>query len=161
MQQFIYRNQNDGTKGPRLLGQILLGAGILVILVALLFDMETDPLKIAIVGGGAFLIGLIMSSMKSRILIDFDRKKYKEYQTILWYKMGDWMNLPSVNQAEIVQHSFRRTFVPNGITPTMSGQVTIHKVVLLTDGRKFLALDYNNEKHAALALEELKEGLGI
>mgnify|MGYP003638770122 CR=1 FL=1 len=161
VQQFIYRNQNDGTKGPRLLGQIFLGSGLLVMLMVLLFDVETDPLKFALVGGGAILIGVIMSSIKSRILIDFERRKYKEYQSILWYKMGDWMDLPSVNKAEIVQHSFRRTFVPNGITPTMSGQVTVHKVVLLVDGRKFLALDYNDEKKAVRALEELMAGLGI
>jgi hypothetical protein len=161
VQQFIYRNQNDGTKGPRLLGQIFLGAGLLVMVMALVLDVETDPLKLALVGGGALLIGLIMSSFKSRIVIDFERKKYKEYQTILWYKIGDWMDLPSVNKAEIVQHSFRRTFIPNGITPTMSGLVTVHKVVLLTDGRKFLALDYNDEKKAVRALEELMSGLGI
>ncbi|MEP0711589.1 hypothetical protein [Algoriphagus sp.] len=161
MQQFIYKNHNDGTKGPRLLGQIMLGAGLVVILVRLLFDMDTDPMKVALVGGGAILIGLIMSTIKSRILIDFAGKKYKEYQTILWYNMGDWMDLPLVHKAEIVQHSFRKTFVPNGITPTMSAQVTIYKVVLLADGRKFLVLDYAKEKKAALALEELKEGLGI
>lgn len=161
MRYFYYKSQNDGTKGPRLLGQIFLGAGLVVMLVPLFFEVETDPLKIALVGGGAFLTGLILSSIKSRILIDFDRKKFKEYKSIIWFKYGEWKVLPEIEQVELIHHSFRKSYVPNGITPTLSGQVTSYKIVLLANGAKFLVLEYTEEKDAIVALEEVKERLGI
>ncbi len=161
MKQFKYVNQNDGTKGPRLLGQIFFCAGLFVMLVPIFFDVETDPLNIVLVGGGAFLIGVILGSIKSRILIDFERKKFKEYQTILWFTFGEWLELPAVEKVEMVHHSFRSSYIPNGITPTLNGPITLYKVVLLANGTKFLAFAFNKEKDAVVALEEIRHGLGI
>lgn len=161
MDQFTYIRQNDGTKGPRLLGQILLASGIFVILVPLFVDLDTDPLKLGLVGGGAGLFGIILSSIKSRIVFDFERRLYKESHSILWSKSGEWEPLPEIGHVELIHHSFRTSYTPNGITPTLNGQVTIYKIVLLANGAKFLVLDFNREKDAVVALEKISKSLGL
>jgi hypothetical protein len=147
--------------GVRLLGLILIPAGILVLLVPFFFEVSTDPQKIGMVGGGSFLVGIFMVSIYSGTLIDFDRSRFKEYQSILWFKTGEWHELPKIEHAELILHSFRSRNTPNGITPTLLGEVTIYKCVLLSNGTKFLALDFTREKDAVDALEEIKKGLGI
>lgn len=161
MKYFNHKNQNDGTKGPRILGQVFLASGLLVIFVALFVELETDPQKVALVAGGALVIGLILASIKSGILIDFQNHQFKEYKKILWFSFGEWEDLPEIDQVELVHHSFRTSYIPNGITPTLNGQITLYKVVLLVNSTKFIALDYSKEKAAIVGLEEIKEGLGI
>lgn len=161
MKYFNYKSRNDGTKGPRILGQMLLASGVIVILVPFFADLDTEHLKIALVGGGAILIGIILSSLKSGTLFDFQSRKFKEYQRILWFESGEWEQLQEIDHVELIHHTFRTSFIPNGITPTMNGQVTIYKIVLLVSGAKFLVLDFTREKDAIAALEEIKNGLGI
>ncbi|UZD21657.1 hypothetical protein PBT90_19270 [Algoriphagus halophytocola] len=158
---FNYKSRNDGTKGPRLLGQIFLASGVIVILLSFINDLETENTKIALVAGGALVIGAILSTLNSGTLFDFQNRKFKEYQRFLWFESGEWEGLPEIDQVELVFHSFRTSFMPNGITPTINGQVTIYKCVLLSNGTKFLALDFEKEKAAVDALQKIKEGLGI
>lgn len=160
MKHFNHKNQNDETKGPRILGQIFLASGLLVILVAFFLELETDPLKVILVAGGALVIGFILASIKSGILIDFQNDQFKEYKKILWFSFGEWEALPQVGHVELIQHSFQSSYIPNGITPTLNGQITRYKVVLLANNKKFLVLDYAKEKDAAAALDEIQKGLG-
>lgn len=161
MKHFNHKNQNDGTKGPRTLGQIFLASGLLVILVAFFVELETDPLKVILVAGGALVIGFVLASIKSGILIDFQNDQFKEYKKILWFSFGEWEALPHVGHVDLIHHSFRSSYIPNGITPTLNGQITRYKVVLLANNKKFLVLDYTKEKDAIAALDEIKKGLGI
>ena len=159
--KFIYKNKNDETTGPRLLGYIFLASGIIVIIISLITDLETEHTKIALVSGAALVIGVILSSFNSRILFDFHSRKLKKYQSILWFKSGEWEQLPEIDKVELIHHSFRTSYIPNGITPTLNGQKTIYKIVLLANGAKFLALDFNREKDAIDALEKIKRALRI
>ncbi|MDR7128520.1 hypothetical protein J2X69_000852 [Algoriphagus sp. 4150] len=161
MKYFNHKNQNDETKGPRILGQIFLASGLLVILVAFFVELDTDPLKIALVAGGALFIGFIFASIKSGTLIDFRNNQFKEYKNILWFSFGEWKVLPQVGHVELIHHSFRSSYIPNGITPTLNGIITRYKVVLLVNNKKFLVLDYSKEKDAVIALEKIKMGFGI
>lgn len=147
--------------GPRLLGLILIAAGALVLIVPFFFVVGTDPQKIGLVGGGALIIGLIMVSIYSGTLLDFDKRRYKEYQCIFWIKLGTWQELPTIERAELLLHSYRNKNTPNGITPTLVQDVTIYKCVLLANGTKFIALDFAKEKDAVAALERIKRGLDI
>ena len=97
----------------------------------------------------------------SGTLIDFEENRFKEYQSILWVKIGDWQELPKIEKVELIHHTFQSRNTPNGISPTLSQVITIYECVLLVDGTKFLALDYNQEKDAVMALEKIKSGLGI
>ncbi|MBN3581595.1 hypothetical protein JYB64_04300 [Algoriphagus aestuarii] len=161
MSQFNHRNGSSGINGTRLLGLILIATGSIVLLVPLFFEVNTDPQKIGMVGGGAFLIGLLMISIYSGTLIDFAENRFKEYQSFLWIKIGDWQELPKIEQAELIVHTFESRNTPNGISPTLSQVVTIYKCVLLANGTKFLALDFTKEKNAVAALEKIKKGLRI
>lgn len=147
--------------GPRLLGLILIAAGALVLIVPFFVVVGTDPQKIGLVGGGALIIGLIMVSIYSGTLLDFDKRRYKEYQCIFWIKLGTWQELPTIERAELLLHSYRNKNTPNGITPTLVQDVTIYKCVLLANGTKFIALDFAKEKDAVAALERIKRGLDI
>ncbi|MFC5626800.1 hypothetical protein [Algoriphagus winogradskyi] len=161
MSRFNYKTGSSGINGPRLLGVILISAGIIVLLVPVFHQVSTDPQKIGIVGGGSFFVGLVMVSIYTGTQIDFHRNRFKAYQSILWIKIGDWQELPKIENAELILHSFRSTNTPNGISPTLSRDVTIYKCVLLSNGAKFLALDFAKEKDAVAALEEIKKGFGI
>ncbi|MCE7055381.1 hypothetical protein LZF95_11905 [Algoriphagus sp. AGSA1] len=107
MKHFHHKNQNDGTKGPRTLGQIFLASGLLVILVVIFVEFDTDPLKVVLVAGGALVIGLILASIKSGTLIDFQNQQFREYKKILWFSFGEWETLPQVGRVELIHHSFR------------------------------------------------------
>lgn len=147
--------------GPRLLGLILIAAGVLVLIVPFFIVVSTDPQKIGLVGGGALIIGLILVSIYSGTLLDFDKSRYKEYQSIFWIKLGTWQELPTIERAELVLHSYRSKNTPNGISPTLAQNVTIYKCVLLANGTKFLALDFAKENDAVSALDRIKRGLKI
>lgn len=58
-------------------------------------------------------------------------------------------------------HSYPVQNYRNGITPTLTHEVTVYKCVLLSGGTKFLAFDYSKEKEAIHSLLEIKERLGI
>jgi len=161
LDQFNYKNESFGINGSSVLGIILIGAGLIVLLVPLVIEVNTDSQKIWIVGGGALVVGMLIVSIYSGTLIDFRRNEFKEYQSIFWFKIGEWQQLPKIEHAELILHSYRSTNTPNGISPTLSREVTVYKCVLLANGTKFLALDFTREKYAVAALEELKEGLGI
>ncbi len=161
MDQFNHKNQNSGINGARLLGICLISAGLIVLLVPIFIDVSTDSQKIGLVGGGAFLFGMLLISIYSGIRIDFRSNRFKEYKSVLWFKFGQWEELPKIEHAELILHSFRSTNTPNGISPTLSREVTIYKCVLLANGTKFLALDFSKEKDAIAALEEIKERLEI
>ncbi|WP_339754499.1 hypothetical protein [Algoriphagus aquimarinus] len=159
MDQFNHKNLSSGINGSSLLGLILLAAGLIVLLVPLFIEVNTDSQKIWIVGGGALVIGMLIVSIYSGTLIDFRRNEFKEYQCILWFRIGEWQKLPKIERAELILHSYRSTNTPNGISPTLSREVTIYKCVLIANGTKFLALDFTREKDAVVALEEISERL--
>ncbi|WP_373396262.1 hypothetical protein V8V91_16455 [Algoriphagus halophilus] len=161
MSQFNHKNETAGIMGPRLLGLILIAAGVLVLIVPFFIVVSTDPQKIGLVGGGALIIGLILVSIYSGTLLDFDKSRYKEYQSIFWIKLGTWQELPTIERAELVLHSYRSKNTPNGISPTLAQNVTIYKCVLLANGTKFLALDFAKENDAVSALDRIKRGLKI
>jgi len=161
LSQINYKNESLGMNGVRLLGIILMPAGLLVLFVPLFFEVSTDLQKIGIVGGGSFLVGVILVSIYSGTLLDFEKSRFKEYQSIFWFKIGDWKELPKIEQAELILHSFRSRNTPNGISPTLSHDVTIYKCVLISHGSKFLAFDFAKHKDAVAALGEIKTGLGI
>ncbi|SIO05883.1 hypothetical protein SAMN05444394_3179 [Algoriphagus halophilus] len=161
LSQFNHKNETAGIMGPRLLGLILIAAGALVLIVPFFIVVSTEPQKIGLVGGGALIIGLIMVSIYSGTLLDFDKRRYKEYQSIFWIKLGTWQELLPIERAELVIHSYRSKNTPNGISPTLVQDITIYKCVLIANGTKFLALDFAKEKDAVAALERIKRGLEI
>ncbi|WP_296698473.1 hypothetical protein [Algoriphagus sp.] len=159
--QFTYKKQSPGIDSAQLLGICLIACGIIVLLFPFFFEVNTNSLKIGIVGGGAVLIGFLLLSIHSGVIINFQTRKFKEYQSFLWFKMGEWVELPKIEGVELIHHSYKSVNTPNGISPTLSSNTTVYKCVLIANGTKFLAFDFNKEKDAIEAMKEIGDGLGI
>ncbi len=160
MKYFNYKKRTLWN-GSNLTGIVLLSMGLIIWVSSFFIGKETDSFKLYMIVGTILSLGFLSLSTYSGTLIDFDRSLFKEYQSILWFKLGQWQKLPKIEHAELILHSYRSTNTPNGISPTLSREVTIYKCVLLANGTKFLALDFTREKDAVAALEEIKKGLGI
>lgn len=122
-------------------------------------EVDTPISKILWVGGIPLLLGLGLISTFSGTLIDFEKKKIKRYQSILWVKTGKWEPLPKVKHAELIHYTYQHSNLPNGISPTVSAEITTYKCVLKLEGNKLLVFDYAKEKDAILALEQIQKGL--
>ncbi|MEB2773941.1 hypothetical protein SYJ56_01395 [Algoriphagus sp. D3-2-R+10] len=160
MPQFIHKNQSHWS-GFHLIGVLLISIALIIWVTSYLIDNKTDPLTLYTIIGISFLLGLLSLSTFTGTLIDFEGNKFKEYQSIFWIKFGEWQELAKIEHAELILHSFRRTNIPNGISPTLSREITIYKCVLVAGGTKFISLDFAREKEAIKALQALKSGLGI
>ncbi len=158
MSDFHYINPNNSLRS---LGIILISAGLIVLAVPLFLVVETPVSKIILVGGGAFATGIAMISIYSGTLIDFKTKKLKEYQSILWFKSGEWRPLPDIENAELIHHTYLKRNTPNGISPTLSSKITVYKCVLLVKGKKLKVFDYTKEVDAIAALDKIRRGLTI
>jgi len=161
MKHFNHKNRNYGINGSSVLGICLVSAGLIVLLAPLFLEVATDLQKIGLVGGSAVLLGAVLITMYAGTELDFRSSRFREYHRILWFRFGEWQDLPKIDAAEMIIHNFRSQNIPNGITPTMSGEVTLYKCVLLANGTKFLVFDYLKESDAIAALLELKAGFGI
>jgi len=160
MKVFTHKNQMLWN-GFHLVGVLLILIGLIIWIISYFIGNETDEFKLFLIVGVSFLLGLLGISTYSGAQLDFDQNKFRSYQSIFWIKFGKWEDLPEIDQAELLIHSFRRRNTPNGISPTLSLEVTVYKCVLLSNGAKFLALNYEKEKDAIAALGKIKNGLGL
>lgn len=156
MNHFHYIHRKTGIK---VLGKIMILMGLIVLAIPFLLEVETATIRVLWVGGGAVVIGAIMASISEGTLIDFEAKKIKEYNSLLWIKFGSWENLPKIVHAELIHHTFTTNFAPNGITPTMNGPITVFKCVLAAEEKNFMVFEYGKEKEAIAALDEIRAGL--
>lgn len=157
---YTYRNSNASISGPRLLGFLLVGAGLLALISPWLIESGSSIEKSIAVGLAASLIGLILISLSSGILLDFRENRIKYFQNVLWMKFGDWEQIPQVQEIELIHHSYQSKNIPNGITPTMSGKMTMYKCVLKSSDTIILSLDFSKEKEALVVVEEIQNMIG-
>ena len=154
---YTYKNSSASVSGPRLLGILLAAAGLLVLISPWIIASGSSIEKTIVVGLTAGLIGIILISLSSGILLDFGGNRIKHFQNVAWMKFGDWEKIPQVQEIELIHHSYRSKNIPNGITPTMSGQITMYKCVLKSDQEVILSLDFLKEKEAIDAMEEIQQ----
>ncbi len=152
------RNKNNGY---RLAGIILILMGMIVLAVPFFLEVETEPSKIILVGGIPIVLGIFLISTYSGTLIDFEARKIKKYQSILWIKLGHWQKLPLIQNAELIHYTYQHQNLPNGISQTLSSEITTYKCVLTLEGREFIVFDYQKEQDAILALDRIRNGLRL
>ncbi|WP_208110523.1 hypothetical protein [Algoriphagus boseongensis] len=157
----FHHSTKHKNKGYLLAGSILILMGMVVFIVPFFHEVETDPSKIVLVGGIPFLSGIVLISTYSGTTIDFEKKQLKKYQSILWFKLGKWENLPRIETAELVHYTYQSRNTPNGISPTISAEITTYKCVIKLEGKKLQVFDYANEKDAIRALAQIQEGLRL
>lgn len=134
---------------------------MIVLTVPLLGEEDTAFIEVFLVSGVPMIIGVFMISTYSGTLMDFEANKSKEYQSILWFKFGEWQNLPKIENAELIHYTYFKRNTPNGISPTLLGEITVYKCVLLVEGKKFMVFDYSKETDAIAALDKIRIGFKI
>ncbi len=154
---YTYRNSSASISGPRLLGFLLAGAGLLALISPWIIESGSSIEKTIAVGLTAGLIGIILISLSSGILLDFGGNRIKHFQNMGWMKFGDWEKIPKVQEIELIHHCYQSKNIPNGITPTMSSKMTRYKCVLKSSDEVILSLDFSKEKEAIKAMEEIQE----
>lgn len=159
MKLYFHHSTRDKNNGYLLAGSVLLIISLIIFGIPVFQEIETPFSKILLVGGIPFLLGLGLVSTYSGTLIDFEKKKLKKYMSIFWIKTGLWESLPQVENAELIHYTYQQKNLPNGISPTISSEITTFKCVLKLEGKKLLVFDYANEKNAIKALAQIQEGL--
>lgn len=158
--QFNYKRRTLWN-GSHLAGITLILMSLIIWIASYFVTDETDPLTLYTAIAILFLIGILSVSTYSGTLVNFRSNRFKEYQSVFWYKFGNWQEFPKIEHVEIIHHSFRKSNIPNGVSPTFSHEVTIYKCVLVTGERKVIAFDFPKEKQAVNAMQEIKRGLGL
>jgi hypothetical protein len=151
-----FRKQRFLSNGPNLLGLMLFVAGMLAF-GSLFFVEDSAFLKTIWVGLGACFFGFILMTISSGIALDIKMRRYRHYDSILGFTSGQWETLPPIEKMEVVQHSYTSQNIPNGISPTFSSKLLIHKVVLISSEKVELSLDFSSEKAAVKAMQRIQE----
>jgi hypothetical protein len=146
--------------GPYLLGSLLVLAGLFTLISPAIFKAENSSVKVLAVGLGAIIPGLFILSSYGGTLIDFSKKRFKSYLSIGGFKFGEWTTLPDIRTIKVISTSYTSTNLPNGISPTFSGRVTVFKILLnSSEAKPVLSLVYSNKSKAVEQAQTLATGL--
>ncbi len=135
--------------GPHLAGLLLILGGIFAIISPYIMESGSSVQKSFIVGVIAMVIGIMIASSYTGTTINFKTNQFRKYTSLLGIKFGEWEPLPPIELIEVRELNYRATNTPNGITPTLSSQVTQYKVSLFdTQNRASLRFLYESEHEA-------------
>lgn len=159
MSEFDFKKRNL-LSGPHLLGSLMMLAGLFALISPLLLKGGSSLEKTLLVGAGALVIGLAIVSSYNGTLIYFSENKMKHYTSIFGYKIGEWMELPAIVTVTVTSTNHRNTNTSNGISPTLSGEITDYRVLLYANTTKptFLFV-YPKRSMAIDAAKQLANGL--
>lgn len=116
--------------------------------------------RILIVGIGAMILGIVVITSYKGTLLDYTQNRFKEYFSVVGYKIGEWATLPDVSKIKVVSSSYIHSNTPNGISPTLSGKVTDYKLFMYSNAAKpFLTFDYSDQEKAVTQAKELASSL--
>lgn len=159
MSKFNYKNRNL-ISGIHLLGTLLLLAGLFAWASPLFLSSSRSLTTVYGVGTGSCLIGLLILFTYSGTAIDFTEKRFQEYISIMGFKLGTWQELPPINMVKVVSRTTLRKNTPNGISPTLSGNVTDHSILLYTDSSQAVfSFSYSNQSKATQQARYLADGV--
>ncbi len=148
MKKFNYKKRNPFS-GPHLLGVLLILAGVFALVSPYIVTSGSSIERILAMGIGAIVIGLLIVSSYSGVIMDFEEKRSKEYSSICGFKIGEWSSLPEIVTVKVIAKSYISSNTPNGVSPTLSGRVTDYKVLLYPDQSKpIFSFDYSKQKKA-------------
>ena len=150
------------TRGPRLLGLVFMLAGIFSILSPQLLEVDQSDNRSLWIGLAFALIGLLASGIYSGIEVDMSGKRFRNFRAFLGIKLGDWTDIPALNGIYLFSQTEEFTSMPNGITPTLSGNVTDFYVMgISTDTKPVFSLAYEEKAKAQEAAEKISKGLEV
>lgn len=159
MSKFNYKKRNLFS-GIHLLGILLLFAGLFALVSPLFLSSGSSMTKILSVGTGSCFIGLLIILTYSGTLIDTSKNQFKEYVSIIGFRMGSWQDLPKIREIKVVSSTRFQRNIPNGISPTLSGKVTDHSILIYSDSDwPVFSFSYSNQSKATKQANFLAERL--
>lgn len=159
MNSFNFKRRNLYS-GPHLLGLLLVIAGVFVLISPLLFIDKNSVERVLSVGFGAIIFGFTIVFSYDGTLIDFTKKRFKNYSSICGYKYGDWTALPAISTVKVISTSYMSTNMPNGISPTLSGKVIDFKLLIFSDSiHPLISFVYSNRDKAVRHAHNLASNL--
>jgi hypothetical protein len=146
--------------GPHLLGLLFVAAGILSIISPAIFKSDNSLARAFYIGAAAIILGTIIVSSYGGTVIDFNKKRARDYFSVLGYQFGEWTALPNIERIVVISVNYKASNTPNGISPTWSGTVTDYKVFLYSENSKpVLSFVFSDEEHAVNAANLLSANL--
>ncbi|WP_177179684.1 hypothetical protein [Cyclobacterium xiamenense] len=131
--------------GPHLLGSLLILSGILALVGTSFLNLGDSLERNLAVGMAAILLGLPILSTYGGTRIDFSGNRYKNYRSIAGFRQGAWKTLPLIVRVELIETKRRRTNQPNGISPTLSGNVIEFTILMYASApRPLFVFVYTN-----------------
>ena len=159
--QFEHKNRNFSS-GLSFTGLLLIVAGPVIVSSTLFFDFQISDQELWTVGGCATLIGVLMLTVYSGTLIDTKQKRYKNYQQVIFIKIGTWEGLPQIKRIRLKSKNLIIRGTPGGISPSITTKSTIYKIFLYDwESRTVLSLQYTDQEKAERSLETLGQALKV
>ncbi|MEM9856576.1 MAG: hypothetical protein AAF843_04450 [Bacteroidota bacterium] len=161
MPNFNY-NTRDLSSGIHLLGVILIFSSLFVLLTPHLFEYTVSLSSVYWLSGVSFLIGICIISTYSGTIIHLRDRKIKEYSAFMGFQFGKWQALPTLSHVRHTTQKRKVTNFTNGVSPTLSGNVTFHYIILLNiENEPVYTFSFSKEKKALKKLNQLAEGLNL
>ena len=159
MKNFNFKRRNLFS-GPHFLGTLLLLAGVVAFVSPAILKSQASLEKTYTVGAIATILGLIIISAYSGVLIDVVEKRVKEYTSICGFKFGQWASLPAIKTINVTSKQQKNTNTPNGISPTLSGTIVTFQTLLWSEKTtpEFI-FTYTKKSRATQAAHYLADGL--
>ena len=160
----LFNYKNTGVfQGHRLIGFLVILAGIFGLLSPQIFEVSVSLTRILVVGGGAIAFGLMMATAYEGTQIDLSQKQVKYYTSFMGVKFGRWDDLPAISAIKLVTKTSHVTNPANGVSPTLSGDVTDHTVFAyaLDAGIPHFSFSYQKEEEAVKTAELLARSFEI
>ncbi len=131
----------------RFLGVLLIGAAIFTISTPLFFAINYNA-KVILLSATTLSIGLLLSTTFDGLQLDLKNKKQRDFIAILGFKRGDWRPIEAISAIIASSHSRHAQNTPNGISPTLSGTVTLYKLTAYSDLESLFTLWFHQKEKA-------------
>lgn len=149
MKNTIYTKQSGRFAMPQF--QML---GVILFIIGIVYAFQLNPLSILLL-----LVGIALATMTTGVQIDFEKRKHREYFSMLGFKRGKWVDIPTLEYVSIYLERYAQNMWVASIGAT--DNFKDFKVGLIVS--KTLLFDaggYDNKVKAFKAAKNIAKKLG-
>ncbi|WP_162055275.1 hypothetical protein [Pontibacter pamirensis] len=111
---------------------VFVAIALVVCLSPLFIEQENSLIKTLLIGAAALLLGLFLRFTFYGTQIDSQKRRVREYTSLLGYRKGEWKDLPDLKKLRLTSNSYSYRNTPNGISPTMRYTGTVYTISLFS-----------------------------
>ncbi|MFK7953697.1 MAG: hypothetical protein AB8B73_12695 [Ekhidna sp.] len=147
-------------EGTHFIGSLLIVTGIVAGIASFIVDFNPPfnnmiPLAICML-----CIGLMIFSTFMGVEINFEKNAFREYFSFCGIKFGQWNLLPEISKIKVKTDRAFVTNFSNGVSPTLSGKIKEHKVILYANQPlPIISFGYNSREESIKYAEMLATNL--